>query len=111
MSRWIDADVLTEVLLEIKREYLARDIDNVARGIAVACTIVENAPSSDATERKHGEWKERETFCVTDDPIITEWQSARCSTCGKYHTTPYMYYFTNFNYCPNCGADMRGAEE
>ena len=54
-----------------------------------------------------GTWEEKETFCVTDDdPIIPQWQSARCSECGKYHTTPYMYYFNDFNFCPNCGAKM-----
>ena len=55
--------------------------------------------------RPKGEWVEREVF---EDAVINEWQSARCSECAKYHTTPYMYYFDNFNFCPNCGADMRG---
>ena len=57
-----------------------------------------------------GKWEEKETFCVTDDdPIISQWQSARCSECGKYHTTPYMYYFNNYNFCPHCGAKMSNA--
>ena len=59
-----------------------------------------------------GKWEEKETFCVTDDdPIIPQWQSARCSECGKYHTTPYMYYFNDYNYCPYCGSRMKGAED
>ena len=58
--------------------------------------------------RPKGEWEERE---VLEDTVINEWQSARCSECGKYHTTPYMYYFDNFNFCPNCGADMRERED
>ena len=58
---------------------------------------------------QHGKWEEKETFHNGDDePIIEEWQSALCSVCHKYHTTPYMYYFNNYNFCPNCGADMRG---
>ena len=62
-------------------------------------------PSADAVQ---GEWEDKEVFNDTDDDhIVEEWQSARCSVCGKYHTTPYMYYFDNFNFCPNCGADMR----
>ena len=62
-------------------------------------------------EPKRGEWEEKETFRDGDDePIIEEWQSARCSVCHKYHTTPYMYYFNNYNFCPNCGADMRERE-
>lgn len=51
------------------------------------------------------EWIER---TVSDDAVIEEWQSAKCSACGRYHTTPYMYYFDNYNYCPHCGARMRG---
>lgn len=65
---------------------------------------IEELPSAD---RPSGEWKEKEV-CSNDDSTIEEWQSARCSECGKYHTTPYMYYFDNFNYCPNCGAKMDG---
>lgn len=57
-----------------------------------------------------GKWEEKETFCVADDdPIISQWQSARCSECGKYHTTPYMYHFNSYNFCPNCGAKMSNA--
>lgn len=59
-----------------------------------------------------GEWEDKEVFNDTDDDhIIEEWQSARCSVCGKYHTTPYMYYFDNFSFCPNCGAKMKGGVE
>ena len=58
-------------------------------------------PSAD---RPQGKWEEKETFSVVDDnPIIERWQSARCSECGKYHTTPYMYYFNDYRFCPNCG--------
>lgn len=59
-------------------------------------------------KQKHGKWEEK---AVSDEKVIDEWQSARCSACGKYHTAPYMYYFDNYNFCPNCGADMRGEQE
>ena len=58
-------------------------------------------------ERKKGKWDERSVF-DTEDSDIVQMQSAKCSVCGKYHTTPYLYFFDNFNFCPNCGADMRG---
>ena len=63
---------------------------------------------STAKEVEHGEWLEKEHVSPIDgiNPI-EEWQSARCSVCGKYHTTPYMYYFYDFDFCPSCGADMR----
>ena len=65
-------------------------------------------PSADAAQ---GEWEDKEIFNDTnDDHIVDKWQSARCSVCGWYHTTPFIYYFNNFNFCPNCGAKMKGAE-
>ena len=67
-----------------------------------ARTMLHEVPSAQP-ERKKGKWEEKE---VSDEKVIDEWQSARCSACGKYHTAPYMYYFNNYNYCPNCGAKM-----
>lgn len=55
----------------------------------------------------HGEWIEKEVFMMKG----AEMQSARCSVCKLYHTTPYMYYFKNYKYCPNCGAKMDGKEQ
>ena len=57
-------------------------------------------------ERKKGKWLEKEVFDTKGQ--IEEWQSAKCSVCGKYHTTPYLYYFGDYNFCPMCGVDMRG---
>ena len=63
-------------------------------------------------DRPQGKWEEKETFSVVDNnPIIERWQSARCSMCERYHTTPYMYYFNDYNYCPYCGARMKGADD
>lgn len=71
--------------------------------------VVDNIPSAE-TERKKGEWVEKE-YVDNVDYKIPEWQSAKCSVCGKYMTAPYQYYFTDFSYCPNCGADMRTSDE
>lgn len=68
--------------------------------------------SEKAREPKRGKWEEREIFHIDEDkPIIDQWQSARCSECGKYHTTPYMYYFDNYDFCPHCGASMKGEQD
>ena len=68
--------------------------------------IIESLPSAEP-ERKNGKWEEKQ---VLDDADygIPQWQSAKCSVCGKYHTTPYLYSFSDYPYCPHCGADMRG---
>lgn len=70
-----------------------------------------NVPNIDAEPTRHGKWIERKV--ITDNNDAIEWQSAKCSVCGKYHTTPYMYYFSNYDYCPNCGAkmDLKEVEE
>lgn len=62
-------------------------------------------PSADAVSVRYGHWEECE---VLDENCVEVCQSARCSICGRYHTTPYMYYFDQYKYCPNCGARMDG---
>lgn len=69
-----------------------------------ATSVLEELPSA---ERKKGKWDEQKVF-DTKGSGIEEMQSAKCSKCGRYHTTPYLYFFDDFNFCPNCGADMRG---
>lgn len=53
-------------------------------------------------ERIRGKWLELDI----SDAQVGEWQSMKCSVCGRYHTTPYMYYPTWYAYCPHCGAEM-----
>ena len=63
------------------------------------------------TERKTGTWQECKVYDI-EDTTLTELQSARCSVCGLYHTTPYLYYFNWYKYCPSCGARLyREGEE
>lgn len=71
--------------------------------------IIEALPSAEP-EQKHGKWLEKEVFDNADYEI-PEWQSEKCSVCGKYHTTPYLYNFSTYKYCPNCGAEMTRGED
>lgn len=64
-----------------------------------------------SADRPTGHWTEKEVFDNQDSEVIGCYQSARCSHCGKYHTTPYSYYFDNYNFCPNCGAKMQLSNE
>lgn len=66
---------------------------------------IEELPTVDATP--HGQWEERHVDCL-EESNIDAWQSAKCTNCGKYHTTPYLYYFHDYKFCPNCGAKMDG---
>ena len=74
---------------------------------AVKTKYIRELPSV-TPQPKVGEWLEKE---VHSDKVIEEWQSARCSVCDKYHTTPYMYYFSHYDWCPHCGAKMERRQE
>ena len=57
---------------------------------------------------KTAQWVEQKVIDSEDEgqEPIEVWQSAKCNNCNRYHTTPYMYYFTDYNYCPHCGYSM-----
>ena len=103
--RLIDADALIEILAEMQGlcQTKAALVQN-----SKIWQQVKNMPTIEP-EQRTGKWIDREV--IDKKNVIEEWQSARCSVCGRYHTTPYMYYFDSYNYCPNCGADMRGEQE
>lgn len=63
-------------------------------------------PAADVVPVRHGRWEQKEVFEAKG--CVDELQSAFCPVCQRYHTTPYAYYFTHYNYCPNCGAKMDG---
>ena len=54
--------------------------------------LIEWTPTADVRENVKGEWQQKQ---------IGKWIYAHCSVCHTTHDAP-----TNF--CPNCGADMRG---
>lgn len=106
MSRYIDAEPRYVDADSLKQKWLFRGKDGKPYR-----DEIDAMPTADVAPVVHGEWKDKEVFDNTDEDFvwkIKEWQSARCSVCEKYHTTPYMYYFDNFKYCPFCGARMDG---
>lgn len=113
MSRFIDADALCEEFIKFVRKANNHDFEPTPNWND-AISIFHSMPTVDVVEVTNGEWLEKEVVDNTDEDFvwkIEQWQSARCSVCGKYHTTPYMYYFDHFNYCPNCGAKMERRED
>jgi hypothetical protein len=67
-------------------------------------------PERGLMARKKGQWLEKEIVVGEKAKVIEEWQSAKCSVCGRYHTTPYLYFFADYAYYPSCGAKMELTE-
>lgn len=101
-----------------KNDYIKREDAELALGsmsmfkgrifVEDALAKIADIPSADVVERKRGEWKnevirplfgkETKKTCSNCKQII--YDNGRCNNLSK----------GDWNYCPNCGADMRGAE-
>ena len=94
----INADALIKKIEQID---LYKNKQIGALGVVKALIEIENAPTIE--ERKKGEWIEQDDGW---DGIYYE-----CSVCKEPFTlidgTPQDNLY---NFCPNCGADMRGAD-
>jgi hypothetical protein len=96
--RPIDADALIHHFYET--EYASMYYVEVVK------RIIDAQPTLSPDEaRGVGKWIEKEVYNL-EYTTIEQMQSACCSVCGKYHTTPYSYYFSKYNYCPSCGARL-----
>ena len=93
--RCIDADALLTDLNNIKYP----GAPYVDAGIRIAVGKICDAQTIEP-ERKKGKWKRH--YCEDENP--NGW---RCDNCDEW------YYFgqTLPNFCPNCGADMRGEQD
>lgn len=107
MSRYIDADKLKEAWYT-KHNITEEDCGACFVGYSELPRLIDNQPTADVRENVRGEWREenpREKSMM--------W---RCSVCGRIAYYPTIGERKNYkkhcgyNYCPNCGADMRGGD-
>lgn len=91
MTRLIDADALREEWLESGENEYVYDTNAVLYSI-------DSAPTIDAAPVRRGEW---EKLVWGDAYDNRERRCYRCSRCNKENAV-------RRNFCPNCGADMRG---
>ena len=92
MSRWIDIDDDRNCYCGCDGEYEKWSIDP---------DVLADA-KTDVTERKKGKWAEVKFRTIPYNRIS---KAKRCSVCGKNKDK-----YVTWNFCPNCGADMRGGE-
>ena len=87
-------------------EYIDRDkaLASIRYEDPAFAYAIERIPAADVRPVVHGKWEQKEVFEAKG--YVDELQSAFCPVCQRYHTTPYSYYFTQYNFCPNCGAMM-----
>lgn len=91
MSRYIDADALCEAFTRFVRKANNHDFEPTPNWND-AISIFHSMPLADVAPVVHGEWKLNNLngFKIYD-----------CSNCG-------IHMEARWNYCPHCGADMRG---
>ena len=103
MARYIDADKFAEQL----RLNYCKDCNSCNGVKCRACEIgdaldfIEDAPTADAVEVKHGEWSVRKYSCTK---FIT------CSVCNGVIGSHTGIDENKFKYCPFCGTKMDGGE-
>ena len=99
MKRYVDVDKLGIG----KADRTVFNIPEYADGWNSAIEIIENAPTADVVEVKRGEWREIiEPIPWCDDDVDIYYECSLCHSTEGWKT---------FNFCPNCGAEMRKEEE
>lgn len=93
MAKYIDADKLKNTAINTAGDdliyYLPWFVD-----------IIDAQPTADVRENVRGTWTNLQIS-------ITGGSCADCSKCGA---TVYNNFTSTINFCPICGADMRGKE-
>lgn len=81
----------------------------VNEAIKMLKEIERDSPSTQP-ERKMGHWKRDNTYHGDDTRGFLE-PNWRCSECGGQAIINHWCRYDLTDFCPNCGADMRGAEK
>lgn len=101
---------MSDYLIDLQTaiEAMSRISDSICEAEAVDALC--ELPTVDAVPVRHGKW------IIRDNPD-TGWYRVTCSECGEDVTAnaPCIGFFPNakviWNYCPECGAYMKGTED
>ena len=102
-KRLIDANELVKFIKDNYCQY-CNSYNGLLCGACSTDTFmchVETAPTVDAVEVVHGRWEK----------APHQYGFLRCSKCNDVYISDTWLCDGKWNYCPNCGADMRGEAE
>ena len=94
MSRYIDLD---KILF-----FEGIDAETGEEIMLATMNQIEELPTADVAEVRHGEWI---TICTASLTGGLNWYMHSCSTCNYSYKTVVP---KGYDYCPNCGAKMDG---
>lgn len=110
MSRYIDADKLIENFATATKKFMSdkyfSNVKDIANYILLIRDIIIEQPTADVRENIKGEW-----IAIADeigDFRIMNRRWIKCNQCNEQTMIRLDAPLPNF--CPNCGADMRGEE-
>ena len=111
---FIEVDPIIERLCNLLTVYVPELSEktnlSINQGISAALIVIKDARPADVKPIVRGEWEDE---APEYDKKIAGRHRFKCSVCGKepdYFTGGYGDWWCCIapNYCPNCGADMRG---
>ena len=107
MARYIDADEFLKY--EIKRNGCVPFIDGGNYNVDRLNDELNNFPTADVQEVRHGKWKKSQAITGIDPETLEVkiGNTDRCSVCD----TEFLSKKCKYKYCPNCGAKMDGKED
>lgn len=99
MSRYVDVDILINKMQERYNDLLSENgyYDNFTQGYEDALSEVENEPTADVREVKHGKWIGKP---------ISGYADCKCSVCGAVCNVRASVGIPAQKYCYRCGAKM-----
>ena len=104
MARYIDADVLHIQMQDLYEHHIEMHNFSADGAVADCLDLLDNAPTADVVEVKHGEWI---PIVIQDgyyEPPYCD--TIKCSECGALEDVS----LHDAKYCHMCGAKMDGKD-
>jgi DNA-directed RNA polymerase subunit RPC12/RpoP len=102
IQKQMQLDLESKIMSAVQEVGISIDKDELVRALKYDRDQYEKGYADAKAEPPKMHWTDKQVVSVKEAGA-EELQSARCSNCGRYHTTPYLYNFDEANYCPYCG--------